>query len=326
MARVLELSKQDKGGRSYGGGGGASSSSNQHASSSSAAPSSSRQPEPVKEEPPAPPELSQATSVRALYAYTPTNPTELAFLEGDVIKVIGRTYEQWWRGTLRGRVGIFPVNYVESLRSPTAEEMRREREDEDAVFRSVARFDELLERLRGVDVQRGERVEDSREIEELYASCVGMQGKITELIQKYATQKGNRTLLLSVARASLSVPPPLPPRSPALCSRPRADFIDIRPGSPSVPAHEEPAIPAAAWCVPPNLQLSGLHLSDPPSPPRKQSTRSLCLSTSRPSSNSSSLTTPLLVDHRPWSLTPSNSSTLPRTPPPPPPLPLLEAD
>lgn len=215
MARVLELSKQDKGGRSYGGGGGASSSSNQHASSSSAAPSSSRQPEPVKEEPPAPPELSQATSVRALYAYTPTNPTELAFLEGDVIKVIGRTYEQWWRGTLRGRVGIFPVNYVESLRSPTAEEMRREREDEDAVFRSVARFDELLERLRGVDVQRGERVEDSREIEELYASCVGMQGKITELIQKYATQKGNRTLLLSVARASLSVPPlPLPAPPP----------------------------------------------------------------------------------------------------------------
>jgi len=66
---------------------------------------------------------------------------------------------------LRGRVGIFPVNYIAVEKEPSEEELRREREEEDEVFAGVARFDELLERLRGVDVARGDRVEDSREIE-----------------------------------------------------------------------------------------------------------------------------------------------------------------
>jgi len=57
------------------------------------------------------------------------------------------------------------VNYIAVEKEPSEEELRREREEEDEVFAGVARFDELLERLRGVDVARGDRVEDSREIE-----------------------------------------------------------------------------------------------------------------------------------------------------------------
>ena len=55
------------------------------------------------------------TRVRALHGFEPTEPNELAFEKGDVIKVVNREYKDWWRGQLRGRTGIFPVNYVVRL-------------------------------------------------------------------------------------------------------------------------------------------------------------------------------------------------------------------
>lgn len=54
------------------------------------------------------------TRVRALHTFEPTEPGELAFEKGDVIKVVDRGYKDWWRGQLKGRTGIFPVNYVVS--------------------------------------------------------------------------------------------------------------------------------------------------------------------------------------------------------------------
>jgi signal transducing adaptor molecule len=56
------------------------------------------------------------TRVRALHTFEPTEPGELAFDKGDVIKVVDRGYKDWWRGQLKGRTGIFPVNYVVSTR------------------------------------------------------------------------------------------------------------------------------------------------------------------------------------------------------------------
>ena len=55
------------------------------------------------------------TRVRALHAFDPTVAGELAFDKGDIIKVTDRAYDNWWRGQLRGRTGIFPVNYVVRL-------------------------------------------------------------------------------------------------------------------------------------------------------------------------------------------------------------------
>jgi signal transducing adaptor molecule len=52
------------------------------------------------------------TRVRALYTFEPTESGELAFEKGDIIKVVDRGYKDWWRGQLKGRTGIFPVNYV----------------------------------------------------------------------------------------------------------------------------------------------------------------------------------------------------------------------
>jgi hypothetical protein len=37
---------------------------------------------------------------------------ELHFRAGDVIEVLDRTYDWWWTGRLRDRIGLFPVDYV----------------------------------------------------------------------------------------------------------------------------------------------------------------------------------------------------------------------
>lgn len=66
---------------------------------------------------PAVPDLATATRVRALHNFEPAAAGELAFEKGDVIKVVDRTHKDWWKGQLKGRTGIFPVNYVVRLLS-----------------------------------------------------------------------------------------------------------------------------------------------------------------------------------------------------------------
>ena len=59
--------------------------------------------------------LTSVSRVRALHTFEGTEQGELTFEKGDIIKVVDRNYKDWWRGQLRGRTGIFPVNYVVSV-------------------------------------------------------------------------------------------------------------------------------------------------------------------------------------------------------------------
>ncbi|KAF8961986.1 hypothetical protein BDZ97DRAFT_1905402 [Flammula alnicola] len=73
------------------------------------------------------------TRVRALHTFEPTEPGELAFEKGDIIK-----------RSLKGRTGIFPVNYVEAMPEPTAAELAKEAEQEAAVFAQAVNVEKLL--------------------------------------------------------------------------------------------------------------------------------------------------------------------------------------
>ncbi|KAI0793793.1 hypothetical protein C8Q74DRAFT_1244809 [Fomes fomentarius] len=130
------------------------------------------------------------TRVRALHTFEPTEPGELAFEKGDIIKVVDRNYKDWWRGQLKGRTGIFPVNYVEPLPEPTAAEIAREAEQEAAVFSQAANVDRLLTMLRNMDPAR-DNLADNEEIQELYRSCMSLRPKIVKLIDKYSQKRAD---------------------------------------------------------------------------------------------------------------------------------------
>ena len=60
-------------------------------------------------------EEPQKPQYRALYSYAGQHDDELAFNAGDIISLISKDEEAWWKGELDGRVGVFPSNYVEEL-------------------------------------------------------------------------------------------------------------------------------------------------------------------------------------------------------------------
>lgn len=71
-----------------------------------------------KKAPPPPPKRIQSNNeqwVTALYTFTGQESDDLAFEEGDRIKVVKKTdsTDDWWDGELRGVRGRFPANYVE---------------------------------------------------------------------------------------------------------------------------------------------------------------------------------------------------------------------
>ncbi|KAF8267789.1 hypothetical protein EI94DRAFT_1661731 [Lactarius quietus] len=130
------------------------------------------------------------TRVRALHTFEPTETNELAFEKGDIIKVVNREYKDWWRGQLRGRTGIFPVNYVEPLPEPTAAELAAEAQQEAAVFSQAANVDRLLTMLRTLDPAK-DNLADNEEIQELYRSCMTLRPKIVKLIDKYSQKRAD---------------------------------------------------------------------------------------------------------------------------------------
>ncbi|AET37475.1 uncharacterized protein Ecym_1228 [Eremothecium cymbalariae DBVPG len=55
--------------------------------------------------------------VEALYAFVPQQPGDLEFKVGDKIEVLEKPSADWYKGQHNGRVGMFPSNYVKSLRT-----------------------------------------------------------------------------------------------------------------------------------------------------------------------------------------------------------------
>ena len=82
--------------------------------------------------------------VRALFDFVPSETGELAFRKGDIIAVLESVYKDWWKGSLRGQTGIFPLNYVEKLSDPTPEELQREAQMEAEVFAEIKNVEKLL--------------------------------------------------------------------------------------------------------------------------------------------------------------------------------------
>lgn len=148
------------------------------------------QPQQQQQQPPLQkPQTTAATvsRVKALYDFSPSEPSELPFRRGDIISVLDSVYKDWWRGSLRGQTGIFPVNYVEILKDATPEELMREAEEEAKILAEGRNIEKLLGLLANAEGGRGVEDED---LQGLYNSTLAIRPKLVKLIEKYSMRKG----------------------------------------------------------------------------------------------------------------------------------------
>ena len=113
-------------------------------SGSPSAGASSSQTQTPTQPPPTGTTAATVSRVRALFDFQPSEPGELQFRKGDIIAVLESVYRDWWKGSLRGQTGIFPLNYVEKLQDPTPDEMQREAHMEAEVFAEIKNVEKLL--------------------------------------------------------------------------------------------------------------------------------------------------------------------------------------
>lgn len=64
---------------------------------------------------------------KVLFSYEPCNEDELSLVPQESIEFLEEVEEGWWRGRLRGRVGVFPSNFV----SPPVLEEQDKHKDRD---------------------------------------------------------------------------------------------------------------------------------------------------------------------------------------------------
>lgn len=133
LQMALKLSIQDKGTQ-------AQAKTSQAATDATSQPEQAAQPQPV----PSGTTAATVSRVRALFDFQPSEPGELMFRKGDVIAVLESVYKDWWKGSLRGQTGIFPLNYVEKLSDPTPDELQREAQMEAEVFAEIKNVEKLL--------------------------------------------------------------------------------------------------------------------------------------------------------------------------------------
>jgi hypothetical protein len=60
------------------------------------------------------PPLPSHLQVIALYDYDAQGDQELYLEEGDIVTVIAKEDDVWWCGQCKGKMGMFPSNYVEA--------------------------------------------------------------------------------------------------------------------------------------------------------------------------------------------------------------------
>lgn len=126
--------------------------------------------------------------VRALFDFQPSESGELQFRKGDIIAVLESVYKDWWKGSLRGQTGIFPLNYVEKLADPTQDELQQDARMEAEVFAEIKNVEKLLTLLSTSSSELN--VRDNEEITTLYHQTLAIRPKLIELIGKYSQKKG----------------------------------------------------------------------------------------------------------------------------------------
>ncbi|XP_028996935.1 CD2-associated protein [Betta splendens] len=68
-------------------------------------------------QPPATPKKPKKRQCKVLFDYHPQNEDELELKAGDIVDITEEVEEGWWSGTVNGKSGLFPSNFVKEVES-----------------------------------------------------------------------------------------------------------------------------------------------------------------------------------------------------------------
>uniref|UniRef100_A0A3Q0SZD9 Sorbin and SH3 domain containing 2 n=1 Tax=Amphilophus citrinellus TaxID=61819 RepID=A0A3Q0SZD9_AMPCI len=114
------------------------------------------------------PSTPRLQSPRAIYDFKAQTSKELTFKKGDTINIIRQIDNNWYEGEHRGRVGIFPIAYVEKM--PSSEKQQPIRPPPPAHVReigeAVARYNFNADTNVELSLRKGERVIVLRQVDQ----------------------------------------------------------------------------------------------------------------------------------------------------------------
>ncbi|KAM9314859.1 sorbin and SH3 domain-containing protein 2 [Pholidichthys leucotaenia] len=112
--------------------------------------------------------LHQKQPARAIYDFKAQTAKELTFKKGDAVNIIRQIDNNWFEGEHRGRVGIFPISYVEKM--PSTEKHQPIRPPPPAHVReigeAVARYNFNADTNVELSLRKGERVIVIRQVDQ----------------------------------------------------------------------------------------------------------------------------------------------------------------
>lgn len=79
-----------------------------------------------------------------LFSYQPKHDDELELKMDEIVEFMAEVEDGWWKGKLRGRVGVFPSNFVEMVKTGAASD-----EAEDTQTAVVADKNKRNEKMKG---------------------------------------------------------------------------------------------------------------------------------------------------------------------------------
>ncbi|XP_035029693.1 sorbin and SH3 domain-containing protein 2 isoform X1 [Hippoglossus stenolepis] len=112
--------------------------------------------------------LHQKQPAKAIYDFKAQTAKELTFKKGDAVNIIRQIDNNWYEGEHRGRVGIFPISYVEKM--PSTEKQQPIRPPPPAHVReigeAVARYNFNADTNVELSLRKGERVIVVRQVDQ----------------------------------------------------------------------------------------------------------------------------------------------------------------
>ncbi|XP_076870431.1 sorbin and SH3 domain-containing protein 2 isoform X15 [Brachyhypopomus gauderio] len=105
--------------------------------------------------------LHQRQTARAIYDFKAQTSKELSFKKGDAVNIIRQIDSNWYEGEHRGRIGIFPISYVEKVVSPERRQPVRPpppAQVREMMGEAVARYNFNADTNVELSLKKGERV------------------------------------------------------------------------------------------------------------------------------------------------------------------------